>query len=146
MSRHYAPQPHHDRQYYAPAAPPRRRRVWPWVLGTLVVLVLAFAGCAAAVGAGLDAATAPKAFTYAVESTGPVTVTSTDGSGTSTVEADDGWSRDVELDGFTPPQVLVQTYDSGTVTCRITDGSGAVVAEQTSNGPGALAHCAPMPG
>jgi hypothetical protein len=50
------PNPH--RSNFAPPAPPRRRRVWPWVLGTALVLLFVIAACSAAVtGAAKTGAT-----------------------------------------------------------------------------------------
>jgi hypothetical protein len=36
--------------------PPKKRRVWPWVLGILVVLFFLFVGCSAIVGSAVDEA------------------------------------------------------------------------------------------
>lgn len=50
----YAQQPYPQAHYAAP--PPKRRRVWPWVLlAALLVPILGFVACTAVLGAGISA-------------------------------------------------------------------------------------------
>lgn len=141
-----------------PQASPRRR-VWPWVvLAMFIVIAVGFAGCVALVGSSVkainDQANEVHSITYQAESDGrPITVmydTSTPG-GFSTASATgvaSGWSMDVQQSGILGPHVTVSLEPEsgrlkqrpGNVTCRILAG-GKVVKEASSSGEFASASC-----
>ncbi|MGW5437101.1 MmpS family transport accessory protein [Nocardia asteroides] len=139
---------------YAPGGgyppPPKKRKVWPWVLGgVLVVILLGFIGCIALVGTAFNEVdkeiNRAVTVTYQVEGTG--TASSITYSGKNMDIAQDTevalpWTKDVTVDGFVKTVTLTASAgaDGGQITCRIRAGDD-VIAEQTASGPWASASC-----
>ncbi|MGW4123606.1 MmpS family transport accessory protein [Nocardia sp. NPDC004711] len=157
-------QPYGQPQY---APPPKKRKVWPWVVLGLVVLL--FGGCFAAVGTAskkvsqaVDAATtsiqsaanapAPlggkgKTKTVLYEVTSPsgsansITYFGSDNGQQQETQADLPWSKQVVNDStFAIVGVTAQNGGTGDITCRITV-DGTVKTEQTSKGKYAVVSC-----
>lgn len=100
---------------------------------------------ASTTGAGQAPTTQTTAITYEVtgKTAGNITYT-TDGAGSqeqqSTVKLP--WRKTINVPaGFAFVSLLAQNGGSGQITCRITDNSGKVIKEATSNGAYAIASC-----
>lgn len=139
--------------------PPKKRRVWLWVLlGGLGTLVLLFGGCMALVGgAGVAIDSAGKQVhrvTYQVQTDGrPASVnydtsTAAGTSNASVSHVPSGWSVTVDHAGLLGPN-MIATLDldpvagqetPGTVTCRILSGT-RVVKEASATGSIASVSC-----
>lgn len=152
----HPPQPHGQPRYghgyppqgYAPTPPPKRRRVWPWVLlGVVLVPILGFVACTAAVGKAVSDASAPATIRYELAGDGPAsTITWAQQGGTGQESTGTlPWTKTVEFgDGFLAGLSLTaQRGDGdGDLTCRIVnESSGAVIAESTSSGQFAVVTC-----
>ena len=152
---YYPPPPPGYAQPYPPQAayyqrPPKKRRVWPWILGgTFIAMLLGIGGCVALVGVmatGIDNESKREVtVTYEVTGTGDAVAITYSGRDFN-IAQDTGvslpWSKDVVIDGLGKTVTLTGTRggDDGTVTCRIS-ANGKVVSEQTSTGPFASAVC-----
>lgn len=137
----------HAPYYYQP---PRKRPVWPWVLGAvLVVMFLGAGGCLAVVamvGSRIDSEAQPAVnVTYEVAGSGSsVNITYTDG-GYNTAQQTVTtlpWTKDVRVDGLIKTVWLTAANgpDDGTVTCKITAG-GKTLAQETATGPYTVVSC-----
>lgn len=129
---------------------PKKRRVWPWVLGgVLLVMFLGMGACVAFVGGvanNIDKESKRQVtVTYEVTGSGNSVAVTYSGHDFNTAQ-DTGvslpWTKQVTVDGLGKTVSLTATNgsDSGTVTCRIS-ANGKVLAEQTSSGPFASANC-----
>lgn len=140
---------------YPPQAPyqppPKKRKVWPWVVGGIIVLFIAVVGgCAAMIGGvanELDKeSNSTAAVTYRVtgdSSTGMVTFSDANFNMAQDTAAALPWEKTVTLTGFGKLASLTasNTFDgSGKITCEILVGN-EVKNTQTANGPGASASC-----
>lgn len=151
MSQHYPGNqgPH----YWVPPVPPKRRKVWPWVVGgVLVLMVLGFASCAAMIGAAgqaIEDAEAPVTYRYQVTGDGKATVTYQTDSGMS--QAGDvslPFERDETFTGVLDLPNVTGTVGTGggSITCRVLDpASGKVLAENTASGQFASCSASPQP-
>ncbi|MFD3744227.1 MmpS family transport accessory protein [Nocardia sp. NPDC058633] len=129
--------------------PPRKKKVWPWVLGgILVVLLLVVGGCVALVGTVANEieneVSREVTVSYQAGGTGTSTVTYSDGNLDVAQESDVAlpWSKDVTVTGlvkFVSLSVL-SGADGGNVSCKITVG-GKVIAEDQASGQFASAIC-----
>ncbi len=144
MSEHYQPPPGYYQQ------PPRKRRVWPWVLGGFVFIVfLGVGGCIAFIGAvatDIDKESKREVnVTYQVEgsaSSAAITYSGRDFNTAQDTAVSLPWSKQVTIDGLGKTVTLTATNDEsgGTITCRIL-ADGKQVSEQTASGPLATASC-----
>lgn len=144
MTHHQDPNPNNGFRYdpihgWVPIAPPKKRKVWPWVLGLFALAFLAFAGCSVLVGGAVNEV--DKAITtelnrtdvVTLEATGIGTVTYSDG-GNHVLgeEFQDYWTKDVEW-SFIDSFIVQSNYMSpGPVSCRILE-NGIVVSEYSSD-------------
>ncbi|MEV4152054.1 MmpS family transport accessory protein [Nocardia salmonicida] len=129
--------------------PPRKKKVWPWVLGgVLVVLLLIIGGCVALVGTVANEieneVSREVTVSYQAGGTGTSTVTYSDGSLDVAQESEVTlpWSKEVTVTGlvkFVSLSVL-SGADGGSVSCKITVG-GKVIAEDQASGQFASAIC-----
>ncbi|MET8425725.1 MmpS family transport accessory protein [Nocardia sp. NPDC004860] len=135
--------------------PPKKRKIWPWIVGALLLfIVLPFAACTAVFGkAANDVAKESKRTVdvrYEVTGSGEGTYVKPSitysigdtGSGTSTA-AQLPWSKDVTLTGILKMATLTATAaddDSATISCRIVQGD-KVLVENTATGSLAMATC-----
>lgn len=129
--------------------PPRKKKVWPWVLGgVLVVLLLVVGGCVALVGTVANEieneVSREVTVSYQAGGTGTGTVIHTDGSMDVVTESDIAlpWSKDVAVTGLVKFVSLsvMSGIDGGTVSCKITVG-GKVIAQDQATGQLATASC-----
>jgi hypothetical protein len=129
---------------------PRKRPVWPWVLGTVFLLVfLGFAACFAFVGGVANNINKESqrqvTVTYEVEGSGSSVAVTYSRSDFNTAQDTDvtlPWTKQITISGFLKTVSLIATngHSDGTVTCRIL-ADGNVIAQQTSSGPFATASC-----
>jgi hypothetical protein len=130
---------------WTPAEPPKKKRkVWPWVLLAVLVLIIgAFVSCTAAVGSAVSTANAPVSLRYEVTgSTSTITYGNAAGMAQET-EVSPPWSKEVTWDdGMMATGSVTATLGTkgGKVTCRIYNGD-KVVAENSASGLGASASC-----
>ncbi|WP_245558237.1 MmpS family transport accessory protein, partial [Nocardia thailandica] len=130
--------------------PPKKRKIWPWVLGgVLLVILLGFAACFALVGTTVNEIDKEinRAVTVTYQVDGSSDASSITYSGKNMDIAQDTdvtlpWTKEVSVDGFAKTVTLTASAgaDGGQVTCRILVGD-KVIAEQTANGPYASASC-----
>ncbi|MEV0854358.1 MmpS family transport accessory protein [Nocardia fluminea] len=129
--------------------PPRKKKVWPWVLGgVLVVLLLVVGGCVALVGTVANEieneVSREVTVSYEAGGSGTSTVIYTDGSLDVVTESDTAlpWSKNVTITGLVKFVSLsvMSGIDGGTVSCKITVG-GKVIAEDQATGQLASASC-----
>lgn len=151
-------QPHHAQWqpqpggYPQPGAypqPPQQKKVWPWVLGAvLLVLFLIVGGCVAFVGVVANEidkeAKREVTVSYEAGGTGTASITYA-GKGLDLGQESDvalPWSKDIELDGLVKFVSLnVRTgSEGGEVTCTIT-ANGKIIAQDQASGPFAVAGC-----
>jgi hypothetical protein len=131
---------------YSPQ-PPRGRRVWPWVLGGFVLVVLAGVGGFAVfvhrLGNKIEEGTKYEVdVRYRVEGSGSsVAITYTVGVAHTAKDtaASLPWTKDVSTGG-TVSLIATNGESGGTITCRIF-ADGKQVSEQTAAGPHASASC-----
>ncbi|WP_410872272.1 MmpS family transport accessory protein [Nocardia sp. A7] len=130
--------------------PPRKKKVWPWVLGgILVVLLLIVGGCVAFVGTVANEigneASREVAVSYQATGSGTGTVIYSDGTLDVQTEADVPlpWSKDVTITGLVKQSALsvMSSFDGGTVSCKIVV-DGKVIAQDEASGSLATATCA----
>lgn len=141
----------------APAQPRKKRRKWPWVLAAVAVVIVIAAvaggggGSSTSPAAGGEPAAAPEGITYEVSSDGGagtalITYT-TDASFNQAQEngAALPWTKTVDLDSnsfFTGASLVAQAGEGvESITCRITDGGGEVISENTSTGQYVVVTC-----
>lgn len=139
-----------NQPYYAPPPAPRKRKVWPWIVGGIVVMFLAMmGGCVALVGGAANEIDkeSKREVTVTYQVTGSGTGTSVTCSGRDFNIAQDTdvalpWSKEVTIDGLGKTVTLSATndQDGGAVTCSIKVGD-RVISEQQSTGPFATASC-----
>lgn len=156
------PDPQHPGQpypgHYPPQIPPKKRKIWPWVLlAVCVVLIALFGGCVALVGGAANEvgkaitsasaeADTPTAVTYRVTGTGGEAGTITyqvNGNTTQDSQVALPWAKDTEVTGYLKFASVIASlpYDgSGSITCQVLV-DGKVVVENTATGPGASASC-----
>src|SRR5215212_645863 len=134
---------------YAVVAP-KKRPVWPWILGGIfLVIFLGVGACVAFVGgvaSNLDKETKREVeVIYAVSGSGrsvAITYSGRDFNTAQETAVSLPWKKSVTIDGLGKTVSLTATNDmnGGTITCRIT-ANGKTIAEQTSSGPFATASC-----
>lgn len=136
-------------QPYQQAPPPKKRRVWLWVLLAIVVLIIgAFAACTAVVGTAVDSVDKESKkvvhVTYKVTGEGPATITyDVNGNTTQDTEAQLPWSKETEVTGLSKYVSFMASNGieaSGKITCQVLR-DGKVIIENTASGPGASASC-----
>jgi hypothetical protein len=137
--------------------PPRKKPVWPWVLGGMFLLMLlGIGGCLAFIGGvatNIDKESKRQvAVTYEVVGSGnsvSVSYTNSDnkpGTQDLGLAQETGvalpWQKEVTVDGLVKTATLTATNGAqgGEITCRIR-ADGKVIAEQTSKGQFATASC-----
>ncbi|VFA96604.1 MmpS family transport accessory protein [Nocardia cyriacigeorgica] len=130
--------------------PPKKRRIWPWIVGGIVLFfVLMIGGCLAFFGGvanEIDKESKREVtVTYRVEGTSSeasVTYSGRDMNMAQETSITLPWSKDVTIDGLGKFVSMTATNnaDSGEITCRILVGE-KVISEQTSSGPFASASC-----
>ncbi|MFC6012381.1 MmpS family transport accessory protein [Nocardia lasii] len=129
--------------------PPRKKKVWPWVLGgVLVVLLLIVGGCVALVGTVANEieneVNREVTVSYQAGGTGTSTVTYSDGSLEVAQDSDVAlpWSKDVTVTGLVKYVSLsvLAGAEGGTVSCKITVGD-KVIDEDQATGQFASAIC-----
>lgn len=129
---------------YGPA--PRRKPLWPWVVGGVALLVVAMVAIAAAVlvsTAGRSGRTVTMS--YEVEGTArSVSITSsrTDGDDVTDNRVSLPWSKKVtpKSDVLFVRVWVIADAPGGALTCRIFQ-NGKKVAEETASGSMASVHC-----
>ena len=127
--------------------PPRRRRVWPWVLAGFVLLVLlgigGFLVFVHRLGNNIEESSKYTVdVTYRVEGSGSsVAILYTVGIAHTAEEtaASLPWTKEVSTGG-TVSLTAMNDQSGGTVTCRIF-ANGKQISEQTATGPFASARC-----
>ncbi|NOP99291.1 MmpS family transport accessory protein [Mycolicibacterium sp.] len=130
--------------------PPKKRAVWPWILGGIfLVIFLGIGGCVAFVGSVAknidDESKREVTVTYSVTGSGNSVAITYSGRDFNTAQETDAslpWSKDVTIDGLGKTVTLTATNgsDGGTITCEIS-ANGKTLAQQTSSGPFASASC-----
>lgn len=131
--------------YYS--QPPKKRPVWPWIVGgILLVLLLSIGGCIAVVATIANDATEEVTVTYEVSGDGEEVSISYSGADLNSGQVNDAvlpWRMEVTVEGLFKSVYVTATNgaeDTGEVSCKIT-ANGKVVAEQTSSGAFASASC-----
>ena len=129
---------------------PKKRPVWPWVLGGIfLVIFLGVGACVAFVGgvaSNLDKETKREVeVIYAVSGSGRSVAITYSGRDFNTAQETAvrlPWNKSVTIDGLGKTVSLTATNDTdgGSITCQIT-ANGKTIAEQTSSGPFATASC-----
>lgn len=130
--------------------PPKKKRVWPWVLGGIVLFfILIIGGCFAFFG-GVASEIEKESerevtVTYRVEGTSSdasVTYSGRDMNMSQETAITLPWSKDVTIDGIGKYVSMTASNGDagGEITCRILVGD-RVISEQTSSGPYASASC-----
>lgn len=129
--------------------PPKKKKVWPWVLGGIaLVFLLIVGGCVAIVGVAANEidkeANREVTVAYEVTGTGTASVFYS-GRNFDTAQENDTalpWTKNVTMDGLLKVVSLTATNgaEDGEISCRITVG-GKVIAEQTSSGAFATVTC-----
>jgi len=142
------PQPYPQAPYAY--QPPKKRPVWPWVLGGIfVVIFLCIGACVAFVGgvaSNIDKETKREVeVIYAVSGSGRAVAITSSGRDFNTAQETAvrlPWNRSVTIDGLAKTVSLAATNDisGGTITCQIT-ANGKTIAEQSSSGPFATVRC-----
>ncbi|MGN2640438.1 MmpS family transport accessory protein [Nocardia takedensis] len=130
--------------------PPKKKPVWPWILGGVAVVLLVVVGGCVALVAGVvnevdDELNRQVAVTYEVEGSGTdasITYSGSDFDIAQETAATMPWRKQVTVEGFSSYVSLSATNgaNGGEITCRIKAGD-RVVSEQTSSGPYASASC-----
>ncbi|MGW5318585.1 MmpS family transport accessory protein [Nocardia thailandica] len=129
--------------------PPRKKKVWPWVLGGIaLVFLLIVGGCVAVIGVAANEidkeSNREVTVSYEVTGTGSGSVFYSGRNFDVAQETDVTlpWTKTVTMDGLLKVVSLTATNAGadGEISCRITVG-GKVIAEQTANGPYAGATC-----
>lgn len=130
--------------------PPKKRKVWPWVLGgVLLFMVLGIGACIALVGTAVNEVdkeiNRTVAVTYQVDGTGQASSITYSGRGGDVAQDTDvslPWTKEVTVDGIVKAVTVTASAgaDGGDITCRILVGDD-VLAEQTATGPYASASC-----
>lgn len=132
---------------FPPPAPARKRPVWPWIVGGIVlVILLSIGGCVAVFATVANDVTDEVNVVLEVTGTGDdVSITYSAGeSGSAQIEdARLPWRKELTVDGVLKSVSLIATNgieSSGEITCKVT-ADGKVIAEQTSSGGFASASC-----
>jgi len=136
-----------------PAQAPRKRRVWPWVLlGVFVVIIAMFVGCAALFGSAVSSVdkqmNTPVQVAYDVTGTAKtahITYSVWQNGNSSMAQESDAtlpWHKSVTSSGFAKGGDLTVTLDEkgGSVTCTVTIPGRAPITS-TASGPFATASC-----
>jgi hypothetical protein len=144
----YPPSAYPPPGYYQ--QPPKKRPVWPWVLGGCVLVIfLGVGGCFAFIGVvatSIDKESKREVrVTYQVEGLGDSVAVAYSGRDFNTAQDTSvslPWTKDVTVAGLGKTVVLTATNGASgkTITCRILADSKQV-SEETSNGPFASANC-----
>jgi hypothetical protein len=137
--------------YQQPYQPPKKkRRIWPWVLGIILVIIIGgFAACTAVVGTAVnevdkESKTTVK-ITYKVIGDGPAILTyDVNGKMTQDTNAQLPWTKETEVTGLSKYVSFSASNGiesgGGKITCQVLR-DGKVIIENTANGPGATASC-----
>ncbi|MFD8103429.1 MmpS family transport accessory protein [Nocardia fluminea] len=130
--------------------PPKKRKVWPWVLGgTALVILIFFGACVAFFGGVVNEidkeVNSTVTVTYQVDGTGQassITYSAGDLDVSQDTDASLPWTKDVTVDGFIKTVTLTASAgpDGGEITCRIKVGD-RLIAERTASGPFATTSC-----
>ncbi|GAD84547.1 hypothetical protein FEK33_22505 [Nocardia asteroides NBRC 15531] len=145
------PQGGYPQNYGYPPQPPRKKPVWPWIVGGIVlVLVLLAGGCAVLVGVAANEidkeAKSSADLVYEVGGTASqvdITYYTGDFDQNSANATSVPWRKDVTVSGFAKMGSLTVTttgLEEGTVSCRILR-DGKVLDEQTSSGTFGFVSC-----
>lgn len=149
VSHSYGEPPPVQPQYQYPPKPKRKK--WPWVLLVIGLLMVGgFVACTAAVGGAMNAAVAEKKFTYELSGEGSVQAGWAENSGSIvSSQVDLPWRKEVTFaqGTFATATLNATVTDGKTVTCKITDQDGKVVAEASTPGgsQAAIVTCTPSP-
>ena len=146
------PQPYPQQPGYY-QQPPKKRKIWPWVLGGVVlVFILFFAGCMALFGGVANEidkeSKSTVNVTYKVTGdggSGSITYTDANLNMAQDTQASLPWEKEVAITGLGKIASLTATNDfnagsSTSITCEILV-DGQVKYTQTGTGPGASASC-----
>ncbi|WP_084465793.1 MULTISPECIES: MmpS family transport accessory protein [Nocardia] len=130
--------------------PPKKRKVWPWVLGAvLLVFLVGLGACIAIIGTAVNEVdneiNRAVNVTYQVDGTGQASSITYSGRNMDIAQDTDAalpWTKEVSIDGIFKTVTLTASADAdgGDVTCRILVGD-EVLAEQTASGPYASVSC-----
>ncbi|WP_405148437.1 MmpS family transport accessory protein [Nocardia salmonicida] len=130
--------------------PPKKRKVWPWVLGgVLLVFLVGLGSCIAIVATTVNEVdneiNRAVNVTYQVDGTGQASSITYSGRNMDIAQDTDAalpWTKEVSIDGIFKTVTLTASADAdgGDVTCRILVGD-EVLAEQTASGPYASVSC-----
>lgn len=122
----------------------------PTLIAAATALLLTTAATSSACGAsttgsGQQATDKTAAITYEVtgKTAGSITYT-TDGAGSQEQQSDVKlpWRKTINVpSGFAFVSILAQNGGKGQISCKITDGTGKVIKQATSNGAYAIASC-----
>ncbi|MEP9393130.1 MULTISPECIES: hypothetical protein [Gordonia] len=145
------PQQPYAGQGYPPPQPPKKRKIWPWILLAVVIVIIAFVGgCVALIGGAAESidneSNRTVTVTYEVTGEGQassVTYTTNDVNVSQDTNAALPWTKDVQISGLGKFVSLTATNDfdaSGSITCTIKQGE-KVISTNTSSGPAATASC-----
>ncbi|MCK0517677.1 hypothetical protein [Williamsia sp. DF01-3] len=137
--------------YYAPPQPPKKRKIWPWVLLAIIIVIIAgIASCAALISGAVNEVDKESnevvQVTYEITGDGPTgSATFTTGELDTAQETDIAipWTKQVEVTGILKSVSLIATNGieaQGSITCTIKQGDRVIVTN-TSSGPGATASC-----
>lgn len=132
---------------------PKKKKVWPWILGgVILVFILFIGGCLAFFGGVANEIDKESQrtveVTYRVTGDGgPASVTYSDAglNISQDTEAALPWEKNVVIDGLGKTATLTATNDfqaasGSTITCEIVVG-GEVLYTNTASGPAASASC-----
>lgn len=147
----YGQQPYGQQPYpYPPQPPQKKRKIWPWILGgVILVFVLIIGGCVALVGTAANEVDKQSKkeveVTYRVSGTGTASITWTD-KDFNIAQATNvtlPWEKKVTVTGFAKAASLTVTNnesDTASTKCEIIVGD-QVKYTQTATGPYASATC-----
>ncbi|WOC11936.1 MmpS family transport accessory protein [Gordonia sp. MP11Mi] len=133
-----------------PYQPPKKRKVWPWIVGGIILVFVAIiGGCVAIVGSAVDSVDKESkrevTVTYRVTGTGATSITWTDKDFNTAQDTNASlpWEKTVTVTGFAKAASLTVTNDesdNASSKCEILV-DGQVKYTQTANGPFASASC-----
>ncbi|GAA4402148.1 MmpS family transport accessory protein [Tsukamurella soli] len=144
------PNPPYPPQAYPPIQPPKKRRIWPWVLlGILVVFIAIVAGCTAMVGSAVKSVSDDSKrvvhVTYKVTGDSQDATITYDMNGNTTQDSSVAlpWSKQTDVTGISKYVSLLASNGiegTGSITCQVLVDGKAIITN-TASGPGASASC-----
>ena len=131
--------------------PPPKKKVWPWILLAVVVVLALFAGCAVRVGTAVYSVVDEQAkreivVTYEVTGDAAVALVTYTGNNSTTEQlaaAALPWRKNVTVTGLVKYASITATNPrpgAGMLTCKII-ADGKILTEKTITGAGASASC-----